>query len=81
MNSKEEDMKAGTITDMILVIQRSTLSSMWMLFPQCYNIKVNAQEDMSCLSLYWRKTTKLCFSGIYDDDPEITTLDRGDFGK
>ncbi len=33
------------------------------------------------LSVYWRKTMHLCFSGIYDDDPEITTLDRGDFGK
>lgn len=48
---------------------------------QCYNPKVNVLEDMPYLSLHWRKTTKLCFSGIYDDDPEITTLDRGDFGK
>lgn len=22
-----------------------------------------------------------CFTGIYDDDPEVITLDRGDFGK
>lgn len=31
MNNREEDMKAGTITDMILVIQFSALCSVWML--------------------------------------------------
>lgn len=73
-------MKAGTITDMILVILFSVMFCVDII-SWCFDTTQNNQEDILYLSLYWRKTTRLCFSGIYDDDPEITTLDRGDFGK
>lgn len=68
-------MKAGTITDMILVMLFSVMFCVDII-SRCYITTQNV-----ALVCILEKTMHLCFSGIYDDDPEITTLDRGDFGK
>ncbi len=56
------------------------LCSVWMLFNGA-SIQPRISRKIFCTCLYTGEITCNCFSGIYDDDPEVTTLDRGDFGK
>lgn len=69
-SSREDVTRAGTTTDMTLVGFHQQYHQMSKHQPILQGHQVLESDIRICL-----------FTGIYDDDLEIITLDSGDFGK